>query len=187
MDGAGGDRVDAHAAWAVLRGPALGQRRQGGLGRAIDGSAGQPDPAGYGADVDDAARALLCNSRGECAHEQVRRPDVGGEYRIEVLRGRLLGWSEHRLARVVDQDVDLAGLFSESLDLGRVTEVGVNEPRPAACCFDLPDYGVAAAGVAPDDDHTHTVAGKLLVDLLAQAASCARHQLDHVLRASGLR
>src|SRR5258705_10894501 len=113
VDGAGGDGVDADAPGAVLCGPAPGQRGQGGLGRAVGGAAaGQPEAAGHAADVDDAARPPGRHGGGEGGDQEIRRPDVAGEQRVELLDLQLLPGAEHGVPGVVHQDGDVADFDS---------------------------------------------------------------------------
>jgi hypothetical protein len=89
------------------------------------------------------------------------------------------------VAGAVDQDVDVTGLFGETLDIGWVGQVGRDESRLPAGCFDLLDDGGAARGVASDDDHLHAVAGEPHGDRLTQPGGRSGHQGGQGLGADG--
>ena len=161
VDGAGGDRVDAHAAGAVLGRPGARHRLERRLRRAVGRAAHEPDAAGHAADADDAAVAAGGHAGSERRDEEERRADVAGEHRVERGDVELRGRAEERDPGVVDQDVDVADVARQALHVGGVAQVGGDEAGLAAGGGDLLDRLARRAGVAAVDDDLGSVAGQL--------------------------
>ena len=99
--------VDVDAVAAPLDGEALGEVRDGRLGGAVDGLAGQRHEACLRAEVDDAAAAPRDHAAPDRLADEEEALDVDAEGEVEVGLGGILG---RRLGRaqagVVDEDVD---------------------------------------------------------------------------------
>ena len=165
----GDDGVDSDAGGAELGCPGPGHRRQCGLGGAVGGATGETDLAGHAPDVDDAAASPSGHLRCQRSDEEVRRSDVGGEKPIEGRHVELRRRSEPGEPGVVDQDVDPADLLDQTLQLGRIAEIGGHEARLAALGCDGVNDCFTTAGVASVHDDFGAVAGELLGRRLADA------------------
>src|SRR6202171_6828288 len=87
-------------------------------------AAGETEAAGHAANVDDAPRATGHHAWRERRDEEKRRPNVGGEHRVEGRDLKGLRGSPHREPGGVDQNVDVANLLGETGDARCVVEVG---------------------------------------------------------------
>src|SRR5205085_5694078 len=120
----GTDRVAADAFGDEVGGDRAGQRRDRGLGRAVDIAVGCGlEHAGGGRDVDDRAVAGGQHAGQEGADGPVHRLDVEVEGKIPVgVRAIQYGAVMHE-ARGIKQDIDGAGAFCDCLDRGAVADV----------------------------------------------------------------
>jgi hypothetical protein len=128
------------------------------------------------AQADDAAAAPCGHSGRESAHQEERRPHVAREHLVERGDVELAGGAEQRDPSVVDQDVDVANLVSQALDVGGVAEVRGDEAGLAARCCDLPDGLGAARGVAAVNQYLGPVAGELESDRATDARRRAGYE-----------
>src|SRR3984957_20772580 len=103
-DEGGGDRVHGDPVLAPFHGQAPGQVRDGGLGHAVDGFAGQRDRPRLGADVDDFPGLLPDHDAPGGLAGQERPLEVDGQGRVEGFLPDVLGRVAGRDAGVVDQD-----------------------------------------------------------------------------------
>ena len=99
--------------------------------------------------------------------------------RVEVRRR-----PEPGVPGVVDQHVDRRGLPGQFVQLGRVAEVGGDEPGLAALGGDGVDHRLAAAGVAPVHDDLGAVPRQLLGRRLADAGGRAGDQRAQAFKVS---
>src|SRR5690606_31309149 len=102
---AGGDRVDADAAWAELDGQAAGEDLDGCLGRRVDRRTGADVAGQRGRHVDDAG--AVGEVRHERLDEEERAAEVGAHERVEAVHRHVLQPTEQADPGVVDQDVEL--------------------------------------------------------------------------------
>ncbi len=126
LDVAEGDRVDVDLELAPLLGQRLGQADDGGLAGAVVGLAGVAHRARDRGDVDDLAEDLLAAlalglrglaqvRRGGADHLE-RHGDVDGEHLLPPVVAHLVDRRVERVARVVDDDVDLPEGVDRGLD-----------------------------------------------------------------------
>src|SRR5207302_9536492 len=112
----------------------------------------EADLAGHAADVDDAALAPGRHARRERGNEKERGADVAGEQRVERLDFEVRRCAEPGEPGVVDQDVNIADSFDETLEVGWIAEVRADEARPPAQGGNRFDGLGASGGVAAMDD-----------------------------------
>src|SRR5881628_2333479 len=124
-------------------------------------------PGANAATRKNAARTLLAN----------RASNVD----IEVRRR-----AEPREPGVVDQHVDIADSFDQTLEVGWIAEVGTNEARPAARSGNRFYRLGASGGIAAMDDDLGAVAGQLQGDRTADPGRRARHEGLLALEVAGL-
>src|SRR2546427_13070303 len=86
----------------LFRSPCLCQRNQGGLGGPVGRAAGQAEPAGHAADVNDAALAPGRHPWRERGDEVERCANVVGKHAIEGGDVEVCGWPPRRVPGVVD-------------------------------------------------------------------------------------
>ena len=102
----------------------LGQRRDRGLGRAVDVAIGRGlDHAGCRGDVDDSAFAIFQHARQERADRAVHRLDVEVERKIPVFVGAIQHRAVMHEARGIEQDVGLAGALGHGGDRCAVARI----------------------------------------------------------------
>src|SRR5712691_10332703 len=116
--------------------------------RAVRGTAGETEAAGHAADVDDAPGPTHHHAWRKCGDEEERRPDIGGEHRIEGRERKGFRGSPHREPGVVNQDVDVANLLGETGDARGVGEVSGDEVGATALQLDFFDRLDTARSVA---------------------------------------
>ena len=175
VDGAGGDRVDAHAVGGVLDRQLPRDLGDRALGRAVGALRREPDDARDRRDVDDRATAALDQVRQRLPAVDEDAAHVGGHQPVPLLVRRLDDRLEQEAARVVDDDVEAPEAGQGEVDrAARAVRVGgvraqggdpvVREPldgRVDVLGDDLraggtqlgDDLAADAAGGAGDDRH----------------------------------
>ena len=132
LDGAGADAVAAHALGDEVDGDRAGQRRDRGLGRAIDVAVRRGlEHAGGGGDVDDRAAARFQHAGQERADRPVHRFDVEVERKIPILVGAIEHGAVMHEAGGIEQDVGLAGALGHRGDGCAVARVEFCDFRDA--------------------------------------------------------
>jgi|SRR5438105_2805704 len=134
------------------------------------------EAAGHAADVDDAPGPTRHHAWRERRDEEERRPDVGGEYRVEGGEGEGLRGTPHREAGVVDQDVDVANLLGQTADARGIGKIGRDEAGASALRLDLFDCLRSTRGVAAMHDDVGTIARKLRGDRAAESGRGSRDE-----------
>src|SRR5690606_9245625 len=109
-----------------------GQAEQPGLRGAVAAAVAERSPRLLGADVQDAAPPPLAHAECEALAEQEGRRQVHGDRLGPVTRGELVHRRSDVDAGGVDDDVHLAHLVAEVVDLGFVADVGDGPGRPFA-------------------------------------------------------
>lgn len=132
---------------------AVGQRRQGGLGRAVGGATGQTDGAGHARHVDDAAPAFLSHGGGQRSDQEIGGADVAVEEHVELGLVQLRGGAEPRTPGVVHEHVDVARLFSEAPCSRHLRQVGLHEASPSSPGLDLGHDLATTSGMAAVNDN----------------------------------
>src|SRR5207247_10170983 len=161
------DGVHPYAAGTDLRSPGARQRREGGLRRPVGCATRETDLAGHAADVDDAALAPRRHPRRERGDEEECGADVAGEQGVERGDIEVRRRAEPREPGVVDQHVNIANSFDQTLKVGWIAEVGTNEARPAARSGNRFYRLGGSGGIAAMDDDLGAVARQLQGDCRA--------------------
>ena len=129
---------------------------------AVGGAPGHADLAGHAANVDDAAAAPSGHLRGQRAHEEVRRPDVGGEEAVKGRHVELRRGPEPGDPGVIDQNVNCADPLGELVQLHGVAEVGGGEAGYPALGADAVHHLRAARAVPPVHDDFRSAPAQLV-------------------------
>ena len=172
------DRVHQDAAPGVGFGVELRKRELGRLGDGVLGHVARRALAGRRGDVDDPAPAALGHGRDGGAHQAHRRHHVQVPRRLPVLVGNVGELSPLRLARVVDDHVELAEALGRLGDdpLGRAGVGDVERERRRLAAL-APSFGggirqlLFAAG---DQEDRRTLFAKALCDVKPDAAAARR-------------
>ena len=113
--------------------------------------------------------------------QKERRAHVDVEHHVERLNVLLQCRSGGDRGRVVDQHVDLTGLFGQASHGFDVVQVGGDELGASTLCLDRRDGLRASLGVAPGDDHAGAAAGEQLGGFLPYSGGRAGYQHPLVL------
>jgi len=88
---------------------------------------------------------------------------------------------------VVDQDVDVAGVFRQTANLRRLAEIRCEEARPPPAAMISSTVGGAALGVAAVDDDLGAVAASCRAIAATDAGGRARDQRLLILEVARLK
>ncbi len=119
-DEAGEDRRDADAACAQVRAQGGGEAAQAELGRVVDRSAGGRRLAGEGGHEQQVSAAARDHRRDERVREGDRGAQVDVERAVDLLHRERLQASGRGQRGVGHENVEIAGLTYEAIDLGGV-------------------------------------------------------------------
>src|SRR4029077_18342037 len=134
------------------------------------------DRAGHAPQVDDAASAPIGHGRRQSGYEKVGGTNVDDEERVEPRAVEIGGRAEPRSSDVVDQHVDLAGLFGQAVDLVDIHQLGSDKAGSAPFGFDGSDDLSASLRVAAMDDNVPSVSGQAQRSRSADAVGRPGHE-----------
>ena len=170
-DEAGADDRDADVARAQVRAQTEGEAAQAELGGAVERGLRGGGLAGERGDEQQVPAAARGHRRREHARHDDRGAQVDVERAVDLLEAEALERPRAREGRVGDEDVDVAGLAEQAIDLGGIAEIDGERAS-----VELGGQGLEHVGAPAREDQLGAVPVQLAGDRVADAAGGAGEQ-----------